>query len=178
MAPRRRWASSSRCPWCHCRDSQMRASTIHCASTYFTQHTRDTKHHHQRSKRITCTHCIPDAAADAVAGLLVSAGKAVELVGRLGGDGGGRDTYSPGKHVSGVVAHNYLECRRGLCQHPQLQRIDMNLKQRVLVALHRYLRDGARMRGHMCVLGACACACKHGSTILADWTGYTPRSYM
>lgn len=60
----------------------------------------------------------------------------------------------------------------------KLHRIDMNLKQRVLVALHRYLRDGARMRGHMCVLGACACACKHGSTILADWTGYTPRSYM
>ena len=89
-----------------------------------------------------------------------------------------RISRSPGKHVSGVVAHNRHVCRRGLCQHLQLQRIDMKLKQRVLVALHRYLRDGARMHRHMCVLGACACACKHGSTILADWTGYTPRSYM
>ena len=35
---------------------------------------------------------------DGVAGLLVSTGDAVELVGRLEGDGGGRDTRSPGNH--------------------------------------------------------------------------------
>ena len=136
----------------------MRASTIHCASTYFTQHTRATKHHHHHSKRITCTHCIPDAAADAVAGLLVSAGKAVELVGRLGGDGGVRDTYSPGKHVSGVVAHNCLECRRDLCQHPQITP-DRYESETESACRFASLHEGwsAHARTHVCTWCMCMC---------------------
>ena len=68
------------------------------------------------------THSIPDAAVDGVAGLLVSTGDAVELVGRL--EGGGRDTRSPGNHdVHRMVAQSRIVRRRGLYQHLQLERI-------------------------------------------------------
>ena len=61
---------------------------------------------------------------DGVAVLLVSTGDAVELVGRLEGDGGGRDTRSPGNHdVYRMVAQNRFVRRRGLYQHLQLERI-------------------------------------------------------
>ena len=70
------------------------------------------------------THSIPDAAVDGVAGLLVSTGDAVELVGRLEGDGGGRDTRSPGSlDVHRMVVQNRFVRRRGLYQHLQLERI-------------------------------------------------------
>ena len=61
---------------------------------------------------------------DGVAGLLVSTGDAVELVGRLEGDGGGRDTRSPGNHdVHRMVAQSRIVRRRGLYQYLQLERI-------------------------------------------------------
>ena len=61
---------------------------------------------------------------DGVAGLLVSTGDAVELVGRLEGDGGDRDTRSPGNlDVHRMVAQNRFARRRGLYQHLQLKRI-------------------------------------------------------
>ena len=54
---------------------------------------------------------------DGVAGLLVSTGDAVELVGRLEGDGPGN------LDVHRMVAQNRFVRRRGLYQHLQLERI-------------------------------------------------------
>ena len=61
---------------------------------------------------------------DGVAGLLVSTGDAVELVGPLEGDDVGRDTRSPGNlDVHRMVAQNRFVRRRGLYQYLQLERI-------------------------------------------------------